>query len=93
MTRKLAGAVIIGAAAVGILTATAVPALGHEPRFGEPDKSPSMGMMGADSMGSMDSMMGPDEVNGTPGPVDEDGAADPVDHQAHHPAAIPEPTK
>jgi hypothetical protein len=181
MTRKLAGAVAIGAAAIGILTATAAPALGHGPRAVSPTAAcpvadeglgsmmgmmgsrPSVGMTGLDamggmmdprsmgpmgsmmdpesmhsmmghgapggmmdprSMGSMGSMMGmmgpgsmhsmmgsmgsmmgpgsmhsmmgsmsPDALDGASGPDGEDKAVDPVDHAAHHPAAIPEPTE
>jgi hypothetical protein len=121
MKVKSISAGALSAAAIGILTATAVPALGHGPGVDESGASTTLacpmagdglgsndgddGPMGRDAMGSMMGMMGshasgstmgtmgPDEVNEALRPVDGDGAADPVDHQAHHPAAIREPTE
>ena len=85
MTWKLIGTVALGAAAIGMLTTTAVPALGHGPGADEPGANATTACpVAGEGMGSM---------MGMPGPDDEDGAADPVDHRAHHPAEIPEPTE
>jgi hypothetical protein len=67
MTRKSTSAVAIGAAAIGILAASAVPALAHGRGPGESDVSLACPMAG-EGMGAMMRMMGPDAMGSMMGP-------------------------
>lgn len=74
MTTKLAGALVAGALAIGILVGAAGTVLVHDPT------GPAMGM---GDMGQMHQMMGSMMGDADTGPA---ASMDPVDHAQHHAA-------
>ena len=86
----------MGPGAMGSMMASDDPfaMMGSDPSGMPMDADDQGSMMGMDpeAMASITEMR-PDEPDDGIGPVDEDAAVDEVDHQAHHPAASPEPTE